>query len=123
MDIGLNKRQFVVSWEDLKECMRARFVPPPYRKEHLLKFQRLHQGHKTVDEYFQDLETTLTKMNMYNNEESKIKRFVSGLRREIKDFVELHEYTSLKKVVHLVVKVESRLLKTTFKHALEPGLN
>jgi len=36
MDIGLNKRPTVVSWYDLKECMRARFVPP-LRKEYLLK--------------------------------------------------------------------------------------
>jgi len=34
MDIGYNKRPLVVSWNDLKECMRARFVPPS-RKEHL----------------------------------------------------------------------------------------
>jgi len=44
-----------------------------------------------VVEYFYELETTLTKMNMHDNEESKIKRFVSGLRKEIKDLVELHE--------------------------------
>ena len=37
MDIGLNKRPVVVSWEDLKLCMRARFVPPHYWKELLLK--------------------------------------------------------------------------------------
>ena len=62
--IGYNKRPLVVSWNDLKECMRARFVSPS-RKEHLLKFQRLSQGHRTVDEYFKDFETTLTKMNMH----------------------------------------------------------
>jgi len=43
MDIGLNKRPTVVSWYDLKECMHVRFVPPNYRKELLLKLQRLHQ--------------------------------------------------------------------------------
>jgi len=116
MDIGLNKRPSVVSWNDLKECMRARFVPFPSRKEHFLKFQRLPQGHRTVDEYFEDFETTLTTMNMHANEESKIKWFVSGLRSEIKDFVKLHEYSSLKKVVHLAIKMESYLLKTTFKN-------
>jgi len=52
--------------------MRVRFVPPPYRKELLLKLQRLHQGPRTVDEYFKNLETTLTKINMHDNEESKI---------------------------------------------------
>jgi len=117
MDIELNKRSTVVSWYDLKACMHAWFVPPPYRKEHLLKLQWLHQGHRTVDEYFQDLETTLTRINMYDNEEFKIAKFVSGLRREIKDLVELHGYSSLKKVVHLAIKVESHLLKkSTFKN-------
>ena len=86
--------------------MRTRFVPPPYRKELLLKLQRLHQGHRTVDEYFKDLETTFTKINMHDNEESKIARFVSGLRREIQDIVELYEYSSLKKLVHLAITVE-----------------
>ena len=111
----------MVSWNDLKECMCARFVPPPSRKEHLLKFQRLRQGHRTVDEYFKDFETTLTKMNMHANEESKTKWFVRGLQRDIRDFVELNEYSSLKKVVHLAIKVESYLLKTTFKHTHDDG--
>jgi len=61
----------------------VRFVPPPYRKELLLKLQRLHQGPRTVDEYFKDLDITLTKINMHDSEESNITRFVSGLRREI----------------------------------------
>jgi len=68
--------------------MRARFVPPHYRKELLLKLQRLQQGPRSVNEYFKDLETTLTKINMHDSEESKIARFVSGLRREIQDIVE-----------------------------------
>ncbi|XP_068466340.1 uncharacterized protein [Phaseolus vulgaris] len=88
MDIRLNKRPIVVSWNDLKACMRAWFVPP-HRKEHLLKLQRLHQGPRTVKEYFEDLETTLTKINMPNSDESKITMFVSGLRQEIRDVVEV----------------------------------
>jgi len=87
MDIVLNKKPIVVSWSDLKLCMCAWFVPPHYRKELLLKLQRLHHGPKTIDEYFKDLETTLTKINMHDSEESKITRFVSGLRREIQDIV------------------------------------
>ena len=113
MKIRLNKRPFVVSWDDLKLCMRARFVPPYYRKELLLKLQRLHQGLRMVEGYFKDLENTLTKINIHDSEESKIARFVSGLRREIQDTVELYEYTSLKKLVHLAIKVESQILKKT----------
>jgi len=95
MDIGLNQRPTVVSWYGLKEFVRARFFPPHYRKELLLKLQRLHQGPRTVDEYCKDLETTLTKIDMHDSEESKIARFVNGLRREIQDIVELYEYPSL----------------------------
>jgi len=73
-----------------------------------------NKGPKSVDEYFKDLETTLTKIDMHENEESKIVRFVSGLRREIQDVVELYEYSSLEKLVHLAIKVESQILKKTF---------
>ena len=43
------------SWMDIKTLMRARFVPPSYRKELLLKLQRLHQGSMSVSEYFKEL--------------------------------------------------------------------
>ena len=104
--IGLNKRLVVVFWYDLKECMCVRFVPPHYRNELLLKLRRLHQGSRTIDECFKDLETSLTKINMHDSEESKIARFISGLRREIQDIVELYEYSSLEKLIHLSIKVE-----------------
>jgi len=59
---------------------------------------------------------------MPENEKSKIARFLSGLRREIQNVVELYEYTSLEKLVHLAIKVESQLLKkTSFKHTHNDG--
>jgi len=59
---------------------------------------------------------------MHENEESKIAIFMSGLRREIQNIVELYEYISLKKLVHLDIKVESQLLtKTSFKHTHNDG--
>ena len=60
---------------------------------------------------------------MHDSEESKIVRFVSGLRREIQAIVELYEYSSLEKLVHLAIKVESQVLKkTTFKNTHIFGL-
>ena len=56
----------MVSWYDLNECMCARFVPPHYRKELLLKLIWLHQRPMSVDEYFKDLEVILTKMKLIN---------------------------------------------------------
>ena len=62
MNIGLNKRPPLVSWDNLKECMRDRFVPPHFRKDLLLKLQRLHQGTLSVDAYFKELDTLLIKV-------------------------------------------------------------
>ena len=36
-------------------------------------------------------------------------RVVSGLRRDIQDVVEIYEYPSLEKLVHLAIKVESQI--------------
>jgi len=108
--------------KELSLYMHAWFVPPHYKKELLLKLQRLHQGSRSVEKYFKDLEVTLTKINMHENEESKIYRFVSGLQREIEDVVELYEYTSLEKLVHLAIKVESQVLKkNSFKNTHNDG--
>jgi len=66
MDIGLNKRPNVVSYNNLKQCICAQFLPPRYRKELLLKLQRLHQGNRSADEYVKDLKITLTKSQMHD---------------------------------------------------------
>jgi len=122
MDIGLNKRPPVVSWDDLKACMRARFVPPHFRKDLLLKLQRLHQGTLSVDNYFKELDTLLIKVDMHESDEAKMARFVSGLRREIQDVVELHEYSFLETLVHLAIKVESQIArKNYFKNSHNDG--
>ena len=122
MDIGLNKRLPVVSWDDLKACMRARFVPPHFRKYLLLKLQRLHQGTLSVDGYFKELDTLLIKVDMNESDEAKMASFVSSLRREIQDVVELHEYSSLETLVYLAIKVEYQIArKISFKNSHNDG--
>jgi len=72
--------------------------------------------------YFKELETLLIKVEMHESEEAKIARFVSGLRRDIQDVVELHEYSSLGTLVHLAIKVESQLAKkNAFKNYPNDG--
>ncbi|XP_068477133.1 uncharacterized protein [Phaseolus vulgaris] len=55
---------------------------------------------------------------MDESEEAKIARFVSGLRRDIQDVVELQEYSSLQNVVHLASKIENQIArKNAFKNS------
>ena len=48
-----------------------------------------------MDGYFKELDTLLIKVDMQESDEAKMARFVSGLRRDIQDVVELYEYCSL----------------------------
>ena len=88
----------------------------------MLKLQRFQQGTLSVDAYFKELETLLLKVDMDESEEAKIASFVSGLRRDIQDVVELQEYSSLGSLVHLAIKVESQLAKkNAFKNSPNDG--
>ena len=44
-----------------------------------------------MDEYYKELETLLLKVELEESEEAMIARFVSGLRKDIQDVVELQE--------------------------------
>ncbi|XP_068498347.1 uncharacterized protein [Phaseolus vulgaris] len=121
-DICYNKRPPVVSWNNLVECMRFRFVPPHFRKDLMLKLQQFQQGTLSVDAYFKELETLLLKVDLRKSEEALIARFVSGLRRDIQDVVELQEYSSLGSLVHLAMKVEGQIAKrNAFKNSPNDG--
>ena len=47
--------QIPPTWAALKVLMRHRFVPSYYARDMLNKLQRLQQGSKSVEEYFQEL--------------------------------------------------------------------
>jgi len=95
---------------DIKVKMHEHFIPFYHRRETLLKLQRLQQGSMCVEEYFKLMESMLLKVGLHDeHEEEKVTRFVSGLRREIQDVVDLYEYSTLSKVLHLALKVENQL--------------
>jgi len=99
---NINQESLATSWKDLKNLMCARFVPSYYRRETLLKLQMLQQGSMCVDEYYKIMESMLLKVGLqFESEEEKVARFVSALRRDIQDLVELYEYSFLDKVLHL----------------------
>jgi len=105
-----NQEPPAASWMDIKVKMRELFRPSYHRRETLLKLQRLQQGSMCVEEYFKLMESILLKVGLHDeHEEEKVTRFVSGLRREIQDVVDLYEYSTLSKVLHLALKVENQL--------------
>jgi hypothetical protein len=47
------------TWDDLKDAMRDRFVPPSYHRELCKKLMRLDQGDKSVQDYYGELQKGL----------------------------------------------------------------
>ena len=75
-----------------------------------------------MDEYYKELETLVLKIELEESEEAMVARFVSSLRKDIQDIVELQEYSSLGSLAHLAMTVEAQLAnKNSFKNAHNDG--
>ena len=55
--------------------MKSRFVPPYYQRDLRLKLQRLNQGSKTIEEYYQELLIGLARSNIQEDDMDKCSRF------------------------------------------------
>ncbi|WP_198155506.1 retrotransposon gag family protein, partial [Candidatus Burkholderia verschuerenii] len=103
----------ILTWEDMKKAMRKQFLPPSYFREMHNKLQRVHQGNRTVDEYYTELETLMTRMQIEESVDATMAPFLNGLRREIANVVELHEYEDMDVLLLRANKVERQLKERT----------
>jgi hypothetical protein len=94
------------TWDALKRAMRARFVPSYYARDMINKLQQLRQGAKSVEEYYQELQTGMLRCNLEEDEEPAMARFLGGLNREIQDILAYKEYNNVTRLFHLACKAE-----------------
>jgi hypothetical protein len=80
------------SWARLKYAIRNRFVPPSYQCDLCKKLQRLDQGSRTVQEYYQELQNGLLHCGVVADTEDKMARFYGDLRPEIEDIIDYKDY-------------------------------
>lgn len=105
----INTRAAPQTWNALKEEMRARFVPPSYRRDLRKKLQRLDQGDMSVQEYYQELQKGMLRCGVVEDPEDQMVRFYGGLMREIQDIVDYKEYHSIQRLFHLSMLAEKRI--------------
>ena len=68
--------------------MRQRFVPSYYSRDLLNKLQRLRLGSSSVEDYYQELQTSLLRCGLDETEDANMARFLGGLNREIQDILD-----------------------------------
>ena len=102
-----NRERPIEMWEELKTVMRKHFVPSHYYRELYQKLQNLRQGSRSVDDYFKDMEMAMSRLNVEEDREATMARFLAGLNREVAHTVELYHYVELKDIVHMAIKIEN----------------
>lgn len=69
------------------------------------------------------MEVAMIRVNIEEDLEATMSRFMSGLNWEIANIVELHHYIELEDLVHIAMKVERQLKlratpRTTYRHPM-----
>jgi hypothetical protein len=57
-------------WDALKHAMRIRFVPPYYQRSMLTKLARLDQWKNYVEDYYQELQTSMLRCGIVEDNEA-----------------------------------------------------
>ncbi|XP_071917061.1 uncharacterized protein [Coffea arabica] len=99
----------ITTWTELKGVMKKCFVPSHYHCDLYLKLQNLTQGTKSVEDYHKEMEIAMLRADIVEDREATMARFLSGLRPEIADQVEMHHYVDLHDMLDKAIKIERRL--------------
>ncbi|XP_066341708.1 uncharacterized protein [Miscanthus floridulus] len=99
----------IATWEEMKREMRTHFMPKHYQRDLFDKLQNLKQGNFSVEEYYKEMEKSMIRANVYEDEEQTIARFMLGLHRNIQRIVEFQPYHHLIDFVHQATKAECQV--------------
>lgn len=74
--------------------MKKRFVPRKHKQELFLKLNSLTQGSMIVEKYIKEFEILYIACNYRDQEEQEIAKFVLGLTKNLRNYVELQPLTT-----------------------------
>ncbi|XP_031401155.1 uncharacterized protein LOC116211083 [Punica granatum] len=102
------KRQ-IATWEKMKRELKKKFLLTNYVQDIFCRIYDFKQDELTAEEYIAEFEQLLMKGDVVEPEEQTIARYLSGLRFEIRNIVQLQPYWTFEDVVKLAVRVEKQL--------------
>jgi len=107
----LHKDPPITYWNDLRGALRCRHIPSHDNRKFMDKVQRLHQRNLSVEEYWQKMVLYIKRAWINEENHTTISRFLSGLKLEIRNKVELLPYRNLNDLIQLSIKVEKQILR------------
>ena len=110
----------ITTWAQMKDVMRARFVPTYCNCDLFKKLQQLKQGTKSIEEYYKEMEIAMIRANVTEDDEQTMACFLNGLNHPIKKITDFQPYSNLIELVHQATK-EERQVQDDFKYATHPS--
>nr|XP_027101647.1 uncharacterized protein LOC113722567 [Coffea arabica] len=89
--------------------MRKRFIPNLYYHELYQRLQTLVQGSRSVEDYYKEMEIAMLQVDIVEDREATMARFLNSLRPEIAELVELQNYVDMPELIDKASKNERRL--------------
>lgn len=77
------ERPKIDSWVKLKKHLRRKYVPSTHKQQLYVSWGNLRQGTRSVSKYIQERERLAVLCDISEPEETKIGRFLGGLREDI----------------------------------------
>ncbi|XP_024010649.1 uncharacterized protein LOC112086107 [Eutrema salsugineum] len=103
----------ISTWAAMRYNLRRRYVPPYFHRDLQKRFRKMVQGHKSVEEYFEEFETLRNKLEQEDTEENLMAQFLDGLHDRIARKVERQPYHDISELLHLAIQAEQHIKRKT----------
>ncbi|MGL5994905.1 MAG: retrotransposon gag family protein, partial [Pseudomonas proteolytica] len=103
----------IPTWDVMKYVMRKRYVPPLYHRDLQKRFRKLHQGTRTIEEYYDEFEHLRNRLQLNDCEETLMAQFVDGMQDRIARKVERQPYQGFDELLHLAIHLEAQIKRKT----------
>ncbi|GJR74594.1 putative reverse transcriptase domain-containing protein [Tanacetum coccineum] len=85
----------IMSWQKMKKCMRANFIPHNYQRQMYQRLQNLKQGSKSVEDYTTEFYQLIARNDIKETEDQHVSQYIGGLRVQIMDSVNMFDLMTL----------------------------
>nr|GEU61740.1 putative reverse transcriptase domain-containing protein [Tanacetum cinerariifolium] len=85
----------ITSWQKMKKCVRANFIPYNYQRLMYQRLQNLKQGSKSVEDYTTEFYQLIARNDIQKREDQLVSRYIGGLRVQIMDSVNMFDPMTL----------------------------
>nr|GFB12622.1 reverse transcriptase domain-containing protein [Tanacetum cinerariifolium] len=85
----------ITSWQKMKKCTRANFIPHNYQRLMYQRLQIMKQGSKSVEDYTTEFYQLIARNDIQEREDQLVSRYIGGLRVQIMDSVNMFDPVTL----------------------------